>query len=151
MSHTLSITRVLDAPRSAIWRCWTEADLLKQWFCPKPWTVPHAECDARPGGRMNITMAGPDKERIETIGSYLLVTPMTRLIFSDAYGEGFMPRPNSFMTGVVDLSDADDGKTQIIWAARHTSAEDRQAHLDMGFEQGWNAAADQLNELARSL
>ena len=57
--HTLVIERVLGAPRTAVWRCWTEADLLKQWFCPKPWEVAEADFDLRPGGRMNCVMQGP--------------------------------------------------------------------------------------------
>jgi uncharacterized protein YndB with AHSA1/START domain len=35
--------------------------------------------------------------------------------------------------------------------AHHWRAEDMQTHRDMGFEAGWNAAADQLEALARSL
>jgi len=52
---------------------------------------------------------------------------------------------------VVALSDAEGGRTKMIWSARHATAEARQAHLDMGYEQGWNAAADQLDALAQSL
>ena len=63
--YTLHIDRVLNAPKAAVWRCWTEADLVKQWFCPKPWTVPEADFDLRPGGRMNTVMQGPDGTRVE--------------------------------------------------------------------------------------
>ncbi|MCZ4281345.1 SRPBCC family protein [Kiloniella laminariae] len=149
--YTLSITRVINGPRETVWRCWTETKLIKQWFCPKPWTVPEADLDARPGGRMNLVMAGPNGERIDTIGSFLEVIPQERLIFSDSYSEGFMPRAESFMTGVVELSDEGSTGTRMVWSARHSSEDARQKHLEMGFEQGWNAAADQLNELAQSL
>lgn len=40
---------------------------------------------------------------------------------------------------------------RMDWGARHWSAEDRDQHLAMGFEQGWNAAADQRKQLAKSL
>ena len=76
---TLSVTRTLDAPRDAVWRCWTEGDLLRRWFCPAPWTVPVADLDPRPGGRMNVTMAGPGGERVEGVGCYLEVAPGERL------------------------------------------------------------------------
>ena len=33
----LSLERSLAAPRAAVWRSWTEPELLCQWFCPKPW------------------------------------------------------------------------------------------------------------------
>ena len=46
----LVLTRLIDAPREKLYRAWTDATLLKQWFAPLPWTTPHAELDVRPGG-----------------------------------------------------------------------------------------------------
>ncbi len=148
--NTLSVSRTIDAPHDAVWRCWTEGGLLKQWFAPAPWSVPQADLDARPGGRMNVTMAGPAGERVETIGCFLDVVPGERLVFTDAFAEGFMPRAAPFMTAFVELTDAGGG-THITWSARHATAEARQRHLDMGFEAGWNAALDQLAALAGTL
>ena len=100
---------------------------------------------------MNLVMSGPDGEHIDISGCFLEVLPQERLIFTDSYIEGFIPRPESFMTGVVELSDAGSGHTRMIWSARHSSEDARQKHLEMGFESGWNKAADQLNDLAQSL
>jgi uncharacterized protein YndB with AHSA1/START domain len=148
----LKVERVIDAPRDAVWRCWIEAELLKQWYCPKPWRVTEADIKLVPGGRFNCVFQGPKpEERHDLTGCYLEVVPGERLVFTDGFSEGFVPRPKHFMTGYVDLSDEANGKTRMVWGARHATAEDRQAHLDMGFEQGWGAAADQLEELARSL
>ncbi|MCW5698401.1 MAG: SRPBCC family protein [Rhodospirillales bacterium] len=147
----LSITRIIDAPRDIVWRCWTENDLFMKWYCPKPWRLAMSDMDVRAGGRMNCVMAGPNGERIEIVGSFLEVVPRERLIFTDAYSEGYMPRPNSFMTGVVELSDTDDRRTCLVWSARHATEDAKKQHVDMGFETGWNAAADQLNQLAKTL
>ena len=150
--YSLEIDRVLDAPRNAVWRCWTEPNLLKQWYCPPPWRVTEADIDLRAGGRMNCVMQGPEEgQRHDVIGCLLEVVPKERLTFTDGYSEGFIPRANPFMTGYVHLSDHDNGKTRMRWGARHTSAEDRQRHLDMGFEQGWGTAASQLEALARTV
>ncbi len=81
---TLSIQRAIDAPRTLVWRCWTETELLAQWFCPKPWRVSQADMDIRSGGRMNTVMEGPDGERIENVGSFLEVGERQRLVFTDA-------------------------------------------------------------------
>jgi uncharacterized protein YndB with AHSA1/START domain len=146
--HVLTLQRTLAAPRAAVWRCWTEIDLLKQWFCPKPWNVPEADFDLRPGGRMNTVFAGPNGERMENKGIWLEIEPMRRLVFTDAFTEGFMPAPQSFMTGVVELADAPGGGTQFTWTARHANAQTMEQHLAMGWELGWNAATDQLDALA---
>ena len=149
--RTLVVDRVLDAPRAAVWRCWTEAALLKQWYCPKPWHVPEADLDVRPGGRFNTVMAGPDGERVDNAGCFLEVVPGERLIFTDAFTEGYIPAPSHFMTGFVVLEDAPGGRTRQRWGARHATGESLVQHRDMGFEQGWNAAADQLESLAKTL
>lgn len=148
---TLSISRSIGAPRSIIWRCWTDNTLLAKWFCPMPWRVTHAELDVRVGGRMNTVMEGPHGEHIENTGCFLDVARGERLIFTDAFAEDFMPQSASFMTGVVEFFDADHEATTMVWSARHATREAKERHQEMGFETGWNAAADQLDELARSL
>lgn len=150
-AHELSITRTIEAPRAAVWRCWTEPDLLKQWYCPKPWYVSHVEQDIRPGGASLVVMNGPNGEENRWPGQFLEVREGERLVFTDAFEGGWRPSGKPFMVGFVELRDLPGGKTQIVWGARHWSEEDKQAHLAMGFEQGWNAAADQLNELAKSI
>ncbi|WP_370235398.1 MULTISPECIES: SRPBCC family protein [Henriciella] len=147
----LVIGRIIDAPRHAVWRCWTEEDLLKQWHCPRPWSVPEADFDLRPGGRFNTVFAGPDGERMENKGMWLEIVPEERLVFTDFYTEGYVPQGDGFMTGFVELSDTEDGKTRFIWGARHRNAETMKRHVEMGFEQGWGAAADQLEETAQSV
>lgn len=152
MGHDLVITRTIAAPRAAVWRCWTEPELLKRWYCPKPWRVKEASLDLRPGGRMNTVFEGPAGERHDNKGVFLEIVPMERLVFTDAFTEGFVPKDGApFMTGFVHFSDAPDGGTIMRWGARHWTADDRAKHEAMGFHDGWTAAATQLDDLAQEL
>jgi uncharacterized protein YndB with AHSA1/START domain len=73
-------------------------------------------------------------------------------VFTDAYvGNWVHGQKAPYMTGYVVLSDADDGGTNMEWGARHWRDESVEQHKSMGFEAGWNAAADQLDALARNL
>jgi uncharacterized protein YndB with AHSA1/START domain len=152
-SRTLSITRHFKAPRAAVWRCWNEGDLLKQWYSPKPWRVSVAEIDVRPGGKSHIVMNGPEGDQVNTInGQYLEVVDGVSQTFTDAFVGDWMPGSSvPFMVGYVILSDAPDGGTNMEWGARHWSDEAAEQHKTMGFEFGWNAAADQLDALSQSL
>lgn len=150
-SFDLVLRREIDVPREKLWRCWTEPDLLKQWFCPKPWGVARAELDLRPGGCCNVTMLSPEGEEFPNAGIYLEVTPNERLVFTDAYTTGWVPSAKPFMTGVITFEDFGGGRTAYTAIAKHWTAADRDQHLEMGFHEGWGKATDQLAELAATL
>lgn len=149
--HELTLTRVIDAPREKIFRCWTEADLVKQWFAPLPWTTPVAELDVRPGGASLIVMRGPDGNEFPNRGVYLDVVRNERIVFTDAFTEAWVPSAKPFMVGTIQLDDLGDGKTRYTATVGHWTAADREQHEQMGFHVGWGICTDQLAALAAKL
>ena len=149
-SRELVLTRVIDAPREKVWRCWTEPELMKQWFAPKPWTTPAVEVDLRPGGSNLITMRGPDGTEFPNRGVYLEVVPNEKLVFTDAFTNAWTPSEKPFFVGVLTFED-EGGKTRYTARALHWTDEDRDAHEKMGFHEGWGQCAAQLEELAKTL
>ena len=147
----LVINRLIAAPRVSLYRSWTEADLLKRWFAPEPWTVPRAELDVRVGGGSLVVMRGPDGVEYPSRGVYLDVVPNERLVFTDAYAEAWTPAAKPFMTVVLSFADADEGGTRYTIRVRHWTVADREAHENMGFFQGWGRCADQLAAVAAAL
>lgn len=148
--HELALERRLDAPRAAVWRCWTEPELMKRWFAPAPWTTPEVALDLRPGGCVAMTMRSPDGDAFPSVGQYLAVEPERLLVFTDAYVGDWRPSEKPFFTAVVTLED-DGGGTSYIARARHWTREDRRRHEEMGFHDGWGKCAEQLEALARTL
>lgn len=146
----LVLTRLIDAPREALYRAWTEPELLKQWFAPAPYTTPHAELDVRVGGANTVVMRSPDGNDIPCSGVYLEVVPNQRLVFTDAYTRAWEPSGKPFMTVILTFED-EGGKTRYTARVRHWTAEDRETHEKMGFHQGWGQCADQLAALAAKL
>lgn len=151
MDHSLTLTRDLPVPREKLYRCWTEPELLRQWFCPRPWGVSKAVLDVRPGGASHITMQGPAGEVVECPGVYLEVVPNERLVTTDAYVRAWEPGAKPFMTAVITFEDLGGGRTRYTATAKHWSAEDRARHEALGFHEGWGRATDQLAELAATL
>jgi len=35
-ARELTISHAIAAPPYAVWRCWTEPELIKRWFAPRP-------------------------------------------------------------------------------------------------------------------
>ena len=149
-ARELTLTRLIDAPREVLYRCWTEPELMKQWFCPRPWTPPVVEVDVRNGGSSLIIMQGPNGEEMPNRGVYLEVVPNEKLVFTDAFTEAWKPSDKPFMTGIITFAD-EGGKTRYTAIARHWTDEDKKTHEAMGFHEGWGKATDQLEALARTL
>ena len=149
-SRELSLTQLLDAPRQAIWRCWTDSALLPTWFCPPPWKVSKAVMEVRPGGSSLIVMNGPNGEEMPNRGVFLDVVPNERIVFTDAFTQAWEPSQKAFMVGIITMAD-EAGKTRYTATVKHWNAEDCKAHEAMGFHEGWGKATEQLEALARTL
>jgi uncharacterized protein YndB with AHSA1/START domain len=151
IDRELVLTRVIDAPAAALYRCWTEPALLKQWFAPAPLTTPVAELDVRPGGASLITMRLPDGQEMPNRGVYLDVVPNQKLVFTDAFTSAWSPSEKPFMTVILTFEALSAGKTRYTACVRHWSVADREQHERMGFHTGWGQCADQLEAVAKSL
>jgi uncharacterized protein YndB with AHSA1/START domain len=147
----LVLTRIIHAPCEKVFRAWTDAELLKQWFTPRPWTTPVVQVDVRPGGANFIVMRGPDGNEFPNRGVYLEVVPNERLVFTDAYVKAWEPAAKPFMTVVLTFEDAGSGKTRYTARVLHWTVADREAHEKMGFHPGWDQATDQLEAVASRL
>lgn len=144
----LVLTRILNAPREKVYQAWTDPEMLKQWFAPKPWTTSAAELDVRPGGSNLIVMRDPEGNEYPNPGIYLEVVKNERLVMTDAYTKAWVPSEKPFMTAILTFEDAGAGKTKYTARVLHWSAADREAHEKMGFHEGWGQCATQLEAVA---
>lgn len=147
----LVIARIIDAPRAAVWRCWTEPDLMKRWFVPRPWTISRAEFELRSGGPSLIVMVDTEGREYPNPGQYLAVVPKEKLVFTDAYLGEWKVSEQAFMTVTMTLADEGAGRTRYIARADHWTRDAVDQHVRMGFHEGWGVVAEQLEEVARSL
>ncbi len=148
--YELVLERVFDATPDRVFRAWTDPEVLKKWFAPKPFTTPVADLDVRPGGACMIVMRGPDGKDYPNPGVYLEVVPNRRLVTTDAYVSAWQPSPQPFMTMDLSFEELGDGKTKATYRVLHWSQEAYDQHVQMGFHEGWGTCADQLAELLAS-
>lgn len=143
----LVLTREIKAPREKLYAAWTQPELLKRWFTPRPYTTPHAELDVRVGGSNLVVMRDPRGNEFPNHGVYLEVAPNEKLVLTDAYTRAWEPSEKPFMTLVLTFEDMGAGRTRYTARVRHWTVADRETHEKMGFHAGWNLATDQLEEL----
>jgi uncharacterized protein YndB with AHSA1/START domain len=155
--HDLVLERVLDAPRALVWQAWTDPELMKKWWAPRPYRTPEIEIELRPGGKFYSRMTGPDGFDSAGEGCVLEVVEGERIVWTSALLGGWRPAADiqdcgGFpFTAIVTLADTDDGKTRYRAVALHRNAADRETHATMGFQEGWGTCAEQLGEVARGL
>ena len=143
----LILTRVIDAPRAKVFAAWTEPDLIKQWFAPRPWTTTKAEADVRPGGANMVVMRGPDGNEFPCPGVYLEVVKNERLVHTDAFTSAWKPSEKPFMTVELTFEELAPNKTKYTALVHHWTVADREAHEKMGFHEGWAQCTEQLAAL----
>jgi uncharacterized protein YndB with AHSA1/START domain len=151
----LVLERVVDVPKHLVWRAWTEPELMKKWFTPRPWETVEVELDLRPGGIFRAVMRSPEGEVMDNApGCILEVIENEKLVWTSALGPGFRPLSTPegvpVFTAIIKLEAHGDG-TKYTATAIHRDEAGARAHAEMGFEHGWSAAFDQLVELAKTL
>lgn len=58
--RTLTLRRLIRAPRTAVWAAWTDPARLPLWWGPRGFTCRTHEIDLRPGGVWRFDMIAPD-------------------------------------------------------------------------------------------
>jgi uncharacterized protein YndB with AHSA1/START domain len=152
----LVLERTANVSPAQVWKALTDSQELMKWFCPRPWKVVRAEIDARPGGVFMTEMQGPNGESPGAqSGCYLEVIPNKKLVWTSALGPDYRPNPppqgdHGFqMTAVIEL-ESHAGGTKYKATVKHADEKSRSVHDQMGFQQGWGAAFDQMVELIQS-
>lgn len=112
----LILRRIYDAPVERLWRAWTSAEELGLWYMAGADHVIHfAEVDLRIGGGYRIGFGPPGKTPYVETGTYVEITPMTRLAFDAGVtlGEGGV-EALALERMVVELTDLGDGRTELV-------------------------------------
>jgi uncharacterized protein YndB with AHSA1/START domain len=139
----LVLTRILDAPRILVFKLWTDANHLAQWWGPHGYTNPVCEADARPGGAIRIHMRAPDGRTHAMTGVYREVVAPERLVFTNVVPDEKGNRLFEILN-TVTLEDAGDGKTKLMLRASVIAATDAAAPYLAGMDKGWSQTLERL-------
>lgn len=151
-SFDLTISRFIKAPRSAVWKAWSEPKHFEQWWIPAPIECKVVKLDLRPGGGFETLMReGEGEFQPHVEGCFLDVIPEQRLIFTTSLVEGWRPtEPWLALTAIMTLTSEGAG-TRYAARVLHKNAADSKKHEEMGFHEGWGTTIDQLAGVAERL
>jgi len=150
------ISRVFDAPRDKVWKAFTEAERLKQWWGPKGFVVTHCRVDLRPGGIMHYCLRTPDGSDMWGRFVYREIVPPSKLVFINSFSDekgGVTVHPMSphwprEMLSTIEF-EAQGTRTEVTvrWAALDTWTDLERKTFDAGrdsMKQGWGGTMDQF-------
>lgn len=153
------ITRVLDAPRALVFKAWTDARHMAQWWGPRGFTNPVCEIDLRPRGAHRIVMRSPDGVDYPIRGVYVEIKAPERLVMTldcsehpAEWHELVNPNraeadrnPAGLMLQTVSFEQI-DRKTKLTIRIRFESTAIRDAMLRIGMTEGWTESLERLEE-----
>lgn len=146
----LTVSRIIRAPRAAVWRAWTDPTSFEQWWVPAPEVCRVRSMELRPGGSFVTELRQADGSFGPHInGCFLAVDELERIVFTDALIAGWRPAEAAFMTAVISMQDHPEG-TEYTATAIHRNGADRDQHEQLGFHEGWGTVTRQLAELVES-
>jgi uncharacterized protein YndB with AHSA1/START domain len=152
-ARELILDRVFNAPRELVFRAFTEAEHLEHWWGPKGWSLPVCKVDFRPGGVWHYCMLGPGGEEAWGRAVYSEIEPPRRIVYTDAFSdaEGNINPDLPQMVIEVEFEEV-AGKTRVHSLSRFATAEELDAVLAMGMEQGiietWDRLDAYLSQIA---
>lgn len=145
----VAITRVYDAPARLLFEACSSPEHLRQWFGPPGWPLTLCEMDFRVGGRYRFAMTGPDgKQGPPFGGEYLEIVPNRKIVYTNAFE---MPDSESMVVTITFDEDEKSGQTTLTIHTLFASVAMKNAHLGMGYDQGWSSMLDQLADVVAEL
>lgn len=147
----ISITRSFDAEPELVWQAWTQAELLDQWWAPKPWKAETKSMEFKNGGHWLYAMIGPDAtKRWVRMDFQNIQAPRSYEATDVLCDETGMPEPEPLTKEWKNVFAAEGKGTKVVVELKFASETDIQKLMDMGFEGGFADAMANLEQYLKA-
>lgn len=140
-------SRDFDAPRDLVFKAYTDATLIPQWWGPAQYKTTVELLDARPGGRWRFIQKDARGSEDAFHGVFHEVVPGEQIIQTFEY-EG-IPGHHVILETITfeDL----DGRTRVTDQMVFQSVADRDGMVQAGMESGATESAERLTALLKKV
>ena len=142
------VTRRFDAPRSLVWRAYTEPALIKRWLGGHPgWSMPVCDIDLRVGGGYHYRWRN-DESGVEFgfVATFHTIEPERRIVNTERPEDVDMPGAE-----IEVLFEPLGDMTQLKMVMRYADAAARKAALDTGMTDGMGQSFDLMDGVLETL
>lgn len=147
---SILVAREFNAPVANVWRCYSEPELLDQWWGPAPWRAETKTMKFEAGGFWLYAMVGPKGEKHWGIMQYTAIDPLKKITLEDAFCDenGKLNKDLPVSKGAMVFTTTATG-TLVEFKMTYTTEEQLKAIVEMGFEQGITLCLEQLAQLLK--
>jgi uncharacterized protein YndB with AHSA1/START domain len=147
-NNTISVKREFNAGLELVWKAWTTAELLDQWWGPKPWHVETKTMDFSEGGYWHYAMVGPQGEKHWSRADYLSITKEISYTAKDGFCDEDGVMNPAFPQNIWQSTfHPKDGKVEVDVLLTFDTLADLEQTVNMGFKEGFSIGLNQLDEL----
>ncbi len=152
-SNSITITREFQADLRRTWQAWTSAEILDQWWAPKPWKSKTKSMEFKAGGHRHYAMCGPEGEEHWGLTKFDTVREYEGFTGSDCFADADVHINEALPVSAFEVNFMAKGETTIVTnRATYAHVDQLTATLEMGFEDGITMAMEGLDDvLKRSL
>ena len=158
-NKTIVVKREFNAVIEWVWKAWTTAELLDQWWAPAPLRNHTKHMDFREGGYWLYTMLDENGERIKFNGeeiwskhSYISIADKEYFTAKDGFCDenGTMNPTLAQNLWEIRFTESEDC-TLVVITSTFDKLEDLEQTIEMGFKEGFTMGLNQLEELLSTL
>jgi len=147
-NNRLIAERKFSIPLEKVWKAWSDADLLCQWWAPLPYTCKIDAMDFKEGGYWIYNMIGPEgdvyKGRMDFLKMEEHVGFEAEEYFCDEKGEKTGDVPPMHLKVTFEVEGA---STLVTTTYTYASSEAFKQMVQMGAAEGWELSCNQLEKL----
>ena len=141
------VKREFEGTLEHVWQAWTDSEILDQWWAPNPWKTQTKLMDFKEGGYWLYSMVGPDGSKHWSRADYTKIILLKYFIGIDCFCDENGNKNSDFQSTnwKVEFQKTNLG-TQVNVELTFPSEKDLQTMVEMGFEAGFRAAHENLDQ-----
>lgn len=151
-NKTIHVKREFDANPELVWQAWTTAELLDQWWGPRPWRAETKTMDFREGGCWHYAMVGPEGEKHWSRADYVAIVKEKSFTAKDGFCDENGTMNPAFPQNLwKNTFIPKESRTQVDILLSFDTLADLEKTIEMGFKEGFTMGLNQLDELLAKL
>lgn len=142
------VMKVFPQDVTTVWEFFTRAELLDQWWAPRPWKCETSNLDFTEGGKWIYAMVGPEGEKHFAGANYHEINWHRSFDWTDYFMDqnGEIDHNLPEVKWLFGFTGVEEG-TKLTINIHFADSSEMTQLLEMGFEQGFTAGLNQLEEL----